>query len=68
MEKKKVLLLYTGGTMGMKPIENGSLSPEPGYLTDRINELPEMMRPEMPSFDIKEYDPLLVDILLGGTY
>ena len=57
--KKSVLIIYTGGTMGMRPDSSGSLTPVSGYLTASINELPEMSRPEMPNFDIIEYDPLL---------
>jgi L-asparaginase len=63
--KKKVLLLYTGGTMGMVAAKDGSLSPQAGYLTDRINELPEMSRPEMPIYDIIEYDPLIDSSMMG---
>lgn len=51
--------------MGMKPQQNGALSPAAGYLTERINELPEMYRPEMPAFEIKEYDPLLDSSCMG---
>lgn len=64
---KKVLILYTGGTMGMRKDENGSLSPVPGYLTERIKELPELARPEMPSFTIKEYSPLLDSSCMGPS-
>ena len=60
-----MLLLYTGGTMGMVAAQDGSLSPQAGYLTDRINELPEMSRPEMPLYDIKEYDPLIDSSMMG---
>lgn len=63
--RKKVLLLYTGGTMGMVAQKDGSLSPQAGFLTDRINELPEMSRPEMPVYHIKEYDPLMDSSCMG---
>ena len=56
---KSVLIIYTGGTMGMRHDENGALRPVSGYLTQSINELPEMSRKEMPRFDIIEYEPLL---------
>lgn len=65
--KKRVLLLYTGGTMGMRHGPDGSLKPEKGYLTERILELPEMSRPEMPTFKIKEYDPLLDSSCMGPS-
>jgi L-asparaginase len=63
--RKKVLLLYTGGTMGMVHMKDGSLAPQAGYLTQSINELPEMKRPEMPLYDIKEYEPLLDSSCMG---
>ena len=50
--------------MTTKP--DGSLSPEPGYLTERIKELPEMSRPEMPDYKIIEYDPLLDSSCMGN--
>lgn len=62
--RKKVLILYTGGTMGMVS-SNGTLSPKKGFLTDRITELPEMSRPEMPIYHIKEYDPLMDSSCMG---
>jgi L-asparaginase len=65
VHRKKVLMLYTGGTMGMVIQRDGSLSPQPGYLTASINELPEMQRPEMPIYDIKEYDPLMDSSCMG---
>ena len=65
MERKSVLIIYCGGTMGMRPDASGSLCPVPGYLTACINELPEMSRPEMPKFDIIEYQPLLDSSCMG---
>lgn len=53
--------------MGMRPGPDGALSPERGYLTDRIKELPEMSRPEMPNFTIIEYDPLLDSSCMGPS-
>ena len=32
-----MLVLYTGGTMGMKNDANGRLTPVPGYLTEQIH-------------------------------
>ena len=45
--RRKVLVLYTGGTMGMRHMENGSLAPAPGYLTENVRELPELNRCRM---------------------
>jgi len=63
--KKSVYIIYTGGTMGMITRKDGSLSPEPGYLTERIKELPEMSRAEMPDYTITEYEPLLDSSCMG---
>ena len=51
--------------MGMKPGKDGALAPERGYLTERIKELPEMSRPEMPTFTIIEYNPLIDSSCMG---
>lgn len=64
---KKVLLLYTGGTMGMKAQADGSLAPEAGYLTSKIMEMPELQSPEMPKFNIKEYNPLIDSSCMGPS-
>ena len=68
---KKVLILYTGGTMGMKytTINNiSTLSPERGYLTSKINELPEIGREDMPRFEIKEYETLIDSSCMGPEH
>ena len=65
LSKKRVLIVYTGGTMGMRTQADGSLAPEKDYLTARINEMPEMHRPEMPLYTIKEYAPLLDSSCMG---
>jgi len=52
---KSVLLLYLGGAMGMRKAIDGSLFYSPGYLTEILSEFPEMTRPDMPRFAIKEY-------------
>lgn len=64
-EHRDVLILYTGGTMGMRPLDDGSLAPVKGYLTDRIKEMPEMSLPNMPGYQIKEYEPLLDSSCMG---
>eukprot|EP01041_Mallomonas_annulata_P009949 gene9949-20685_t len=65
---KSVLILYTGGTMGMKLDKNGSYTVAPGYLTECINKLPEMHNTEMPKFDIKEYTPLIDSSVMGPEH
>lgn len=55
---RRVLITYTGGTIGMKPTRDG-YAPEAGYLTDLMNAMPELQHETMPLFDVYEYDPLL---------
>ena len=54
----RVLLIYTGGTMGMT-MQNGSLTPLKGYLPQCIRQMPEVRDPSMPALDILEYEPLI---------
>lgn len=56
--KKRIYIAYTGGTIGMKPSDNGYI-PQKQHLTDAINNAPDFHRPEMPEFTINEYHPLI---------
>ncbi|MFT5290969.1 MAG: L-asparaginase [Planctomycetota bacterium] len=58
MTKKRVLVVYTGGTIGMRATEAG-YAPEPGDLGRRIEAMPELTEPDMPSVVIDECEPLL---------
>ena len=60
----RVLLINTGGTMGMT-LQNGSLTPLKGYLAQCIRNMPEMHEPSMPEIDIVEYDPLIDSSNIG---
>lgn len=55
---KKVLILYNGGTIGMKPSSQG-YAPEVGFLQSQMNLLPAFHDDRMPSFDILEQSPLI---------
>ncbi|MGB0496554.1 MAG: asparaginase domain-containing protein, partial [Kangiellaceae bacterium] len=57
-QTKRVYIAYTGGTIGMKPSENGFV-PEAGYFTEQINKLPELSYPEMPEVVVHEYANLI---------
>ena len=59
------MIIYTGGTLGMKQLPDGSLAPVAGYLTEQIKMLPELQQPEMPEIFVKEYDPLLDSSCMG---
>ncbi len=56
--KKKICILYTGGTIGMVPTENG-YAPKQGYFHDAIAAIPDIHEPDMPDWDMIEFDPLL---------
>lgn len=56
--KKRILLIYTGGTIGMSKSENG-YAPEPGFLQKILDGLPVLHHTEMPHWELLELDPLL---------
>ena len=56
--KKRVYIIYTGGTIGMQPSSEG-YTPAPGYLAEQILSMPELKHELMPDVQIHEYDPLL---------
>ncbi len=56
--KKRVYIIYTGGTIGMQRTADG-YAPAPGYLAAQLAAMPELHDPIMPAYDIHEYDPLL---------
>ena len=56
---RTVLIINTGGTIGMKPTSDGSLQCEEGYLSSRLLSMLEFERPEMPATDIIEVSPLV---------
>ncbi|HEX2835087.1 MAG TPA: asparaginase [Thermoanaerobaculia bacterium] len=56
--KKRVYIVYTGGTIGMRRRKPGYV-PEPGYLQQQMSTMPELRHESMPSYTIHEYDPLL---------
>ena len=56
--KKRVYIVYTGGTIGMQPTADG-YAPAPGYLAAQLRAMPELRDAAMPDYAIHEYDPLL---------
>ncbi|KAF1787170.1 L-asparaginase, N-terminal [Phytophthora cactorum] len=47
-ERSHCLVIYTGGTFGMVPDENGVLHPSSGFLEKKINEMDEFKFENMP--------------------
>ncbi len=58
LSSEKVLILYTGGTIGMKQTENG-YAPVPGYLPERLHSISDLSRPDMPLWELCEFSPLM---------
>ena len=58
MSGKRVLILYTGGTIGMVATDSG-YAPKSGYLREVLEQIPELHRPEVPGWDLMEFDELL---------
>ncbi|MGM3193448.1 asparaginase [Dickeya dadantii subsp. dieffenbachiae] len=58
MQKKSIYVAYTGGTIGMQRSAHGYI-PVSGHLQQQLAQMPEFHRPEMPSFTIHEYTPLI---------
>ena len=58
MPDKKILLINTGGTIGMEASDQG-YRVRPNYLADQLKELPELRHPEIPHHEIVEFDPVL---------
>ncbi|MFV0517701.1 MAG: asparaginase [Aminipila sp.] len=56
--KKKICIIYTGGTIGMKETEFG-YAPVPGYMEKTLRDMQELNEPEIPEYDFIEYTPLL---------
>ncbi len=56
--KKRVYIVYTGGTIGMHPTAAG-YAPAPGFLAEQMAAMPELQSPEIPEYTINAYDPLL---------
>ena len=56
---RHIAVFNTGGTIGMKANEEGSLIPVPGYLAERMLCMPEFAREEMPAVTLFELLPLL---------
>ncbi len=55
---KKVLIIYTGGTIGMKRSGKGYI-PVSGFLSEAISVIGDMKSPSAPKWDLYEMTPLL---------
>ena len=55
---KTILIIYTGGTIGMVRTPNG-YAPQSGYFRTALDAIPALHSPEMPKWDLYEMSPLL---------
>lgn len=55
---RKVLIIHTGGTIGMKKTEKG-YTPVAGYLASELKNIPDLNRYDFPAWDLYEMSPLL---------
>ena len=56
--RKKVCIIYTGGTIGMARTAYG-YAPKPAYIKSALAKIDELNSEEMPEFELIEYSPLL---------
>ena len=56
--KKKIRIIYTGGTIGMVKTYNG-YAPRSGYLEPQLDTISDLHDVDMPLWDLVEFDPLL---------
>jgi L-asparaginase len=56
--KKRILILNTGGTISSVKRDHG-YEPALGYVKTALAQIPALKHPEMPTYVIKEYQPLL---------
>lgn len=56
--KKKVLIIYTGGTIGMMKTENG-YAPKSGYFSHAMANIADASHDDAPEWDLYEMSPLL---------
>lgn len=58
MKDKRILIIYTGGTIGMTSTPEG-YAPEKGYLKSALENISDMNSVEMPRWELLEFDELL---------
>ena len=56
--KKRICMIYTGGTIGMVQSENGYI-PSSQSFWNTLNEIPDLHYPGIPEWEVVEFSPLL---------
>ncbi len=57
-QKKKIAIIYTGGTIGMVPSDHGYV-PSPNSFYQILNDFQDMHHPKVPDWELIEFDSLL---------
>ncbi len=58
MNRKRVLIIHTGGTIGMKKTDNG-YAPVPGFLREALELIPDLKKRGMPEWELVEMPSIL---------
>ena len=58
MAKRRICMIYTGGTIGMIPSEKGYV-PSSGAFLKLLRAIPDLYWDAMPDWDVVEFEPLL---------
>jgi len=58
-ERRRVVVLHTGGTLGMVRDASGAYAPRAGALASALARLPELDDPRLPNVRLEEFDELL---------
>lgn len=58
MTKKRVCVIYTGGTIGMVPSENGYIPAQQNF-KETLDAIKDLHKPGMPELEVIQFDPLL---------
>lgn len=55
-DKKRICIIYTGGTIGMIPSEQGYV-PQSGVFEPLLRSINDIHRPEFPDWELVEFSP-----------
>jgi len=66
-ERAKILIVYTGGTIGMRKAPEG-YKPQKGHLQALLATIPYFEDPTLPRYEIVEFDPLLDSANIGPRH
>lgn len=58
MSRPRILIAYTGGTVGMAKTPTG-YRPVPGHLKRLMSAVPELGAEDVPAYEVHQFDPLL---------